>query len=205
MKNLIKNNYGTYISATTGKKEGHCLRIVIFLLFSTTCAIFASSSIYSSYSVLVTSITILTGFTFTALFSDHTMADIGLPCPKNENDRTDLKRLGVLGENFKFRSSYFIALSIIGAVLMTAAALEINSPKFVSDTLSKLWPIFVSFLEFDPKDYLELIRYIVSTMTISAVVFIYLECLYTFYRMSETILAIVNLRRDYIRHSENSA
>ncbi|WP_133260360.1 hypothetical protein [Rhodovulum sp. BSW8] len=205
MKGLIEKNYGTYVSAVTGRREGHCLRIVLFLIFSAICAVFAKTSIYSSYSVLVTSITILTGFTFTALFSDHTMADVGLPCPKDENDRTDLARLGVLGENFKCRSSYFIALSIIGAVLMTIASLELTSPKLFSDALAEFWPTFTELLGFNSKAYLLMILDLISTVMILIVIFIYLECLYTFYRMSETILSIVNLRRAYIRHSENRA
>ena len=205
MTSLIKKNYDTYVSAATGRREGHCLRIVLFLIFSIICAVFAKTSVYSSYSVLVTSITILTGFTFTALFSDHTMADVGLPCPKDENDRADLARLGVLGENFKCRSSYFIALSIVGAVLMTIASLELTSPKIVSDALAKLWPTIAAFLGFDPRSYLMMIGNFISAVMILTVVFVYLECLYTFYRMSETILSIVNLRRAYIRHSGNKA
>lgn len=205
MKALVQKNYGTYVSAATGRKERHSFRLALFVIFSILCAVFAKTSIYSSYSVLVTSITILTGFTFTALFSDHTMADIGLPPPQTENDRADLTRLGILGENFKFRSSYFIALSIIGAVLMTVASLELTSPKFLSDARAVFWPSVTGFLGFDPKAYILIIWNIVSTMMILVVVFIYLECLYTFYRLSETILSIVNLRRAYIQHSENSA
>ncbi|MEP3295222.1 MAG: hypothetical protein ABJO27_01820 [Pseudoruegeria sp.] len=205
MKALVQKNYGTYVGIATGRKERHSFRLALFVFFAILCAIFARTSIYSSYSVLVTSITILTGFTFTALFSDHTMADIGLPRPQTENDRADLTRLGILGENFKFRSSYFIALSIIGAVLMTVASLELTSPKFLSGSVAVLWPNVTGFLGLDPKVYILIIWNIVSTMMILIVVFIYLECLYTFYRLSETILSIVNLRRAYIKHSENSA
>ena len=203
MKKLIQNNYGTYVSAATGRKESHFFRLFLFAVFSLACAVFAKSSIYSSYSVLVTSITILTGFTFTALFSDQTMADIGLPSPKNENDRADLTRLGILGENFKLRSSYFIALSIIGSVLMTIASLELSSPNLLSDFFSKFWSMAMNFFRFDLMVYANMAGSYLSIIMVVTVFFIYLECLYTFYRMSETILSIVNLRREYIRHSEN--
>lgn len=191
------------MSAATGQRERHSLRLILFAIFAAFCAVFAKSSIYASYSVLVTSITILTGFTFTALFSDHTMADIGLPPPKNENDRVDLTRLSVLGENFKFRSSYFIALSIMGAVLMTAASLELSIPKFLAQGASSIIQSATKILGFDPTRYLSMLWSIVSSTMVLLVVFIYLECLYTFYRLSETILSIINLRRTYIRHSES--
>ncbi len=190
------------MSAASGKKEGHYLRLFLFAIFSLFCAVFAQSSIYSAYSVLVTSITILTGFTFTALFSDHTMADTGLPPAKNETDRTELIRLGVLGENFKFRSSYFIALSIIGAVLMTVSSLDLYSPKFLSELFRELWPNVVNSLQFDPKLLLCIVLIAVPGLITFIVVFIYLECLYTFYRLSETIISIINRRREYIKHSE---
>ena len=188
--------------ATTGQKEGHSLRLFLFAIFSLFCVFFAQSSIYSSYSVLVTSITILTGFTFTALFSDHTMADIGLPMASNENDRQDLKRLGVLGENFKSRSSYFIALSIVGSVLMTVASLDLSITPFLLDLFYDFWQDVVVFLGFDPSILFLMLQLIISSAIIFSVSFIYLECLYTFYRLSETIISIVNLRRAYIKHSE---
>jgi len=193
------------VSAATGQRERHALRLLLFVALSLFFVLFAKSSIQSSFSVLVTSITILTGFTFTALFSDHTMADIGLPPPKNENDKADQVRLGVLGENFKFRSSYFIALSIIGAVLMTVVSLELSSPKNLSAFLSRFWIWVAGFFTSDPEAIKSIFLNSTSNFLTTIVVFIYLECLYTFYRLSETILSIVNLRRSYIRHSENNS
>lgn len=158
---------------------------------------------YEAYSVLVTSITILTGFTFTALFSDHTMADIGLPPPRNENDRQDLKSLELLGNNFKARSSYFIALSIIAAVLMTVASIKLSVPPWLQGYSANGLDWLTSYTSKDFGKFLGSLKGLLSSAMITIVVFIYLECLYTFYRLSETILAIVNVRRNYFKIAEN--
>ena len=202
MKSLFINNYKTYVSRSTGLKERHRRRLRSFCVLALICSIFGKSSIYDAYSVLVTSITILTGFTFTALFSDHTMADVGLPSPNNENDRQDLKSLEILGNNFKARSSYFIALSIIAAILMTVASIQFNVPHWLEGYMANILDTLAQYTSNDARSILKPLNELLSASMIAVVVLIYLECVYTFYRLSETILAIVNLRRNYMKLAE---
>jgi hypothetical protein len=202
VKSLFINNYKTYVSRSTGLKERHRRRLLSFCVLALICSIFGKSSIYDAYSVLVTSITILTGFTFTALFSDHTMADVGLPSPNNENDRQDLKSLEILGNNFKARSSYFIALSIIAAILMTVASIQFNVPHWLEGYMANILDTLARYTSNDARSILKPLNELLSASMIAVVVLIYLECVYTFYRLSETILAIVNLRRNYMKLAE---
>lgn len=178
------------------------MRLVVFCALSVLFSIFGRSSLEDVFSVLATSMTILTGFTFTALFSDHSLADIGLPAPRNENDRQDIIRLGRLGQNFKFRSSYFIALSIITVIAMTVVSVEFTLPEAFKTTVLRSSLYFEIELRSETLGTLKWVSSIVHLVLVAASTFIYLECLYTFYRLSETILSIVNLRRDYIRHTE---
>jgi hypothetical protein len=203
VKSLCRNNYATYVSRSTGLQEGHGRRLIAFCVLAFICTVLGGNSIYDAYSVLVTSITILTGFTFTALFSDHTMADIGLPSPKNENDRQDLKSLEILGDNFKVRSSYFIALSIVAAILMTVASIQFGIPPWLQGFVGNGLDAVASYAWKDIRSFLEVLKGLISGLMVAVVVFIYLECLYTFYRLSETIIAIVNVRRNYMKLAEN--
>lgn len=195
---LVKANYNTYRNASNGERERHWRRLATAFSASVLLATFSSDA-SAAYPIMVTGITILTGFTFTALFSNHVLADVGLPKPSDESDRLDLKRLSELSENFKARSAYFIALSIIDAVLLIAASLKFSSPKVVSDALVKLAGLATSKSGIDLSNFLSVAPGFFSETFFVFVTFVFLECLYTFFRLSETIIAIVDLRGDYMK------
>ncbi|MDD2860722.1 MAG: hypothetical protein PHI71_06580 [Acidiphilium sp.] len=149
------------------------------------------------YSMMATGITVLTGFTFTALFSDHALASFGLPKSESENDRQDIMKLDILSQNFRARSAYFIMLSILEVVLLVAASFNFDIQPAMNS-----WPLesglikvastqdwFLTVLKLTPI-LLVLIAFVINL--------IYLECLYTFYRMAETIIAILDTRRTYL-------
>lgn len=195
---LLKTNYGTYVTASNGAKERHFKRLSVSLLVAVILAVFSKDS-SAAYPIMVTSITILTGFTFSALFSDHVLADVGLPKPADETDRQDMLRLTLLSENFKARSSYFILLSIVDAILLIVASLKFSMPGYFSGS----WQYFVKLLSEsvwsripDALHFLAavspLVFFVIATM-------IFIECLYTFYRLSETIIAIVGTRSKYLK------
>lgn len=203
MIQLILDNYKTYTNRSNNKPERHWLRLLILFIAAIFFGRFGYESLTEVYSVLVTCITILTGFTFTALFSDHSVADIGLTKPKNENDRRDIAILSILGENFKIRSSYFITISIITAVLMTLISIQIVLPPELNYYLDVICQYSESCNGKQILLVLEKLQGAIAIITASIAVFLYFECLYTFYRMSETILSIINMRREYIRHAED--
>ena len=198
---LVANNYQTYWSEVASSRESHWLRLAASLLVSCILAV-STDDASAAYPIMVTGITILTGFTFSALFSDQVLADVGLPKAINETDRIDLKRLDSLSKNFKARSRYFISFSIIDAILLIAASLSFGFPSIVSNAFSAL----SEFIEFKSGvDFFELLGFLpelFSNAFFILVIFLFLECLYTFYRLSETIVAIVDTRREYLKAAE---
>lgn len=197
MFKLIKETYGTYLKATT-LRERHWPRLFGFACLAGLICLFSDQSSKEIYGMMITGLTILTGFTFTALFSDHSLADVGLPKPKSETDILELKKLGVLAVNFLVRSKYFIALSIIDVCILIIISAGLSIPAVLSEFLMN----FISILSFSLEDIAVFLKefakytfWIISFFSI----FIFLECLYTFYRLSETIISIVNSRRDYLR------
>ncbi len=180
-----------------GDSERHWLRLTTVLILSIFIA-FASKSTAQSYSMMASIITVLAGFTFTALFSNHALATNDLPEPKDESDRNDLRLLRLLGENFRIRSSFFIITSVLNIVLILIMSIDLsiliinfyieNIMKFTGDNYYVI--IIINIIS---------IIIIVSFYFItSALYFLFFECLYTFYRLTETILSILSRRKAYL-------
>lgn len=203
MINVIRANYATYVNTALMKQERHWWRFFVMLAVSLAAALFAPGNLSNAFSMMATGVTVLTGFTFTALFSNHALAASDLPKPKNENDIHDVGRLQILSNNFRERSSYFITISIIEIVLLAAASFTLSgngtSAPFIAsmqwwETVSSQ-NIIRSINELGP---------VLSVAFVTFVTFLYLECLYTFYRMAETILSVLDIRRNYLSPGANA-
>ncbi len=199
---LVKANYGTYKKSSSGSRERHWIRLAASFFISLVLSIFSSDA-STAYTIMVTVATILTGFTFTALFSNHTLADIGLPKAVNESDRQDLLRLGLLSKNFKARSAYFISLSIIDSVLLISASLKFAVPGNILEAITNEVKFIGSKSDLDLSKCIPFTSSIFSDVFFVIVTFLFLECLYTFFRLSETIIAIVDTRGDYMKEADN--
>ena len=202
MFKLIKENYRTYSNADLSRSERHWWRFFIFIVLASLFTLFAQNSSSDVYSLMVTGITILTGFVFTALFSDHALSDVGLPKANDETDRQDIRRLAHLSDNFHARSAYFIAISIIGAFLLIVQSIDPSVPETLVQLLNQIQGWMVQNVKFDGSTFLSFSLWIASILISLISIFIYLECVYSFYRLSETMLAIVNTRREYLKAAE---
>ncbi|MEP0942230.1 MAG: hypothetical protein ABJH63_18590 [Rhizobiaceae bacterium] len=202
MHELIRSNYSTYTNFSDGSRERHHLRLSGTLLLSILLVLF-STNISSAYSIIVTGITILTGFVFTALFSNATLAEVGLPPAKDETDRHDLKKLGSLAQNFKARSRYFITLSILDTVIMVFTGLQFSAPKWVGKKLIEVAVYVQSQTGVSLVGYVEAASSVFSASFGIIIIFIFLECLYTFYRLTETVISLIDTRRDYMKAAED--
>lgn len=202
MFGFVKETYGTYYNTLENRREGHSLRLFLLIFLTACICIFADGFSTDLNNMMITGLTILTGFTFTALFSDHSLADVGLPKPKNETDRHDLKRLSVLANNFHVRSRYFIILSIIDVCILIVRSINFSIPGIIQRSAAK----FSDYVQFDvglAANALHIVGDYVAWFAAFLSVFMFLECLYTFYRLSETIISIVNTRRDYMKASND--
>lgn len=200
MFGFVKETYQTYYNKRENRRERHWFRLITLALITLCVCLFSKDLSANLNNMMITGLTILTGFTFTALFSDHSLADVGLPKPRNENDKHDLVRLGVLATNFHVRSRYFIILSILDVCLLIVRSAGFAAPTY----LQSIYIIFIEKLELDAgkisvifSNLLDCVGWLAAFISI----YIFLECLYTFYRLSETIISIVNMRRDYLRAS----
>lgn len=198
MLGFIGENYGTYYNMQENRREGHTLRLLFLFLMAFCVCVFADGFDTNLNNMMITGLTILTGFTFTALFSDHSLADVGLPKPKSETDKHDLKRLSVLANNFHVRSRYFIILSILDVCILIFRSIKFSVPDFIGK--NAIWAINYFEIEaFDISTKWAMLGDVVVFIAAFVSIFLFLECLYTFYRLSETIISIVNTRRDYMR------
>jgi hypothetical protein len=197
MIRIIAANYKTYENFRTKIREKHGSRLTSFTALALIFALFSDVD-STVYGMMTTALTILTGFTFTALFSDHSLADVGLPPPQSETHIADREILKLLARNFQDRSTYFIALSIVDVCLLIILSVHLS----VQDSIIRLIEPYV----LQAKDYADISSLTVSTILRSFLsmtgLFLFFECVYTFYRLSDSIIAIVNIRRAYLRTSE---
>ncbi|WP_333571076.1 hypothetical protein [Sphingomonas sp.] len=147
------------------------------------------------------SISILAGFTFTALFSSHYLTVGDLPAPENETERNDILIMTALSHNFRVRSRFFITLSVLGLLSILVLSIHLKIPTFACKPDPHLSSAFAA-KSCSIGIYLTKASSIASTVIFVAMnaltLFIFLEILYTFYRLAETIMASLDRRREYI-------
>jgi hypothetical protein len=187
--NLIKSVYASY----RGDNSPHALRISVSLVIAIIFGVLSSNLQHDIFPVIVSAISILAGFSFTALFSSHALAAADLPDPKNEDDRFDFKRLSVLSENFRRRSSYFIIISILDVLTLIACGVQFP---FFTEELRMIGISAQMAKELSP-NFGYLMAIMQKSLSVFAV-FSFLEGVYTFYRLSETIIAMMDTRRQYL-------
>lgn len=192
MIDLVKEIYQTY----SGDSEGHKLRVWSCAIFSIVLAIFGTNFSNGSIPLMVSVISILAGFSFTALFSSHALAAADLPKPRNEDDRYDIKRLKILSNNFRIRSRYFILIAIFDVLLLTISVMSIENPLNFSQYLNITKKLFYLYQNFSL--YFVIIAKFINTVLHASGCFLFFESIYTFYRLAETIIAMMNTRREYL-------
>ncbi len=197
MIKFIVSHYNTYINTSLQTREPQLYRVCFLLISSLFFALFGADNVINVYSIMATGITVLTGFTFTALFSNQALGSSGLPPPKNENDRQDLIRLNTLTQNFRTRSSFFITISILEIVLLAAASAGLSDHYSITSWVPKLI-VRENLHVASITDYIRLMFMIFAICYTTILNCIYLESLYTFYRMAETIFAILDIKKEYL-------
>lgn len=182
---LIQDVYRTY----RNDSEHHAIRILIAVIISIAIGAFGSGLSKNAFPVMTLAISVLAGFSFTALFSNHAITTIDLPLPKDEIDRRDIATLDTLGENFRIRSRYFLIMSVVEIIIILSLSFRIDTKSiflfFDFNSIDAIL-IFVNKFTF----------YASATVTIIAF-FIFFEFIYTFYRLSETIMSILDIRTQY--------
>lgn len=187
---IVRRLYETY----TGDESSHRLRLSAFALLSVVIASLSVDPAEKALEAIAVTVSVLAGFSFTALFSSWSLSVSDLPEAKTESDRNDLIRLEKLISSFNARSKFFIIASVICLFLVVIMSIQLN--------LSKIHDIYSTLLEMtDFPD--NKVDYLVFDVAASFVCFmsffLFFEILHTFYRMSETVFAILDTRKRYLK------
>jgi hypothetical protein len=185
---IARQVYATY----RDDKENHIVRVLVQVIVAITIGMFGTSVSALPFTVMSLAISVLTGFGFTALFSEPSTRMVDLPRPQDETDRADIVRLKQMALNFRTRARYFIVLAVSQLLLMIAAVVEIK----LSPGVTALLPDGSNSERL--ADYAEMFRSATYKILIAAIFGLFLEWVYTFYRLTETILAIIKTRSEYI-------
>ncbi|WP_102868721.1 hypothetical protein [Pseudovibrio exalbescens] len=189
---VISDNYGTYVNAITKTRERHAPRLAAQIIIGLILAFSLSELSENSISVVITSLSILAGFSFSAMFPIASDITSNLREPQHSEDHDDLKRLSLLANSFRANVSYFIPLTLLTIVVFTSQMLDLEFPSEI-------------FLLFKPSDTalaklisaIDLANYILAKFIIFLSVILFLEVIYTFYRMCFTVIYMLKIREEY--------
>lgn|GEM_PF-5839165 len=193
---IVRKHYATYVDQRTNGKESHKRRLIISFAFACVMASLVKSISNEASSVLITSVSILVGFSFSALFSSIAKMHLGLPKPKYDEDRDDLKILKKISTNFQVNVKYFIFISVVFLIFVVFGMLSYDF-EFLRRVYS------YNFY------YINLIFYfsiggIINFIYKIILFFLYFECIYTFYRLSDVILNALRIRVKYEEEKERN-
>jgi hypothetical protein len=148
------------------------------------------------FEVISLSVSVLIGFVFTALFSFCSITAYDLPSPKNETDRQRIDILKNLGKNFEIRSNFFIKISIL--IILISFFIRILISIWNVDFGNMVSYFAGNFTPFSVKPFIKFV--IISFLLVLNFTFLILFCesLYVFFRLTETILSIIDNRREYL-------
>lgn len=195
----IREHYQTYFDFSKGRHERQLGRIILQALSAITLALLLPSFSDTLVSVCITAIAILTGFSFSSLFPIAMEATRGLSDPRFSEDRHNLDQLKLLSTNFRANISFFVPLCLLNIVVFCMIAMEffrvgdffsfgslVSQPSSVLGfDLSKA----ISSLPSTSKAF----EYLLKAVAIS----LFVEALYTFYRISLGVSYILKIRENY--------
>lgn len=187
-------------SSYRGDRGWHRIRCIATASLSVIVALFCTRSASAAYNVMSLSISVLAGFTFTALFSNHAITTHELPSPVSEDDRRDIFSLIAMGENFRARAKFFIAVTVIDLLAMLLSSMQLRPADFCESGLVGVGclQVFIN-LHGIINHYINIssIFYLFGFIVRFISFYLFIESLYTFYRLTETIMAIMDARRKY--------
>lgn len=186
---IIADAYRSY----RGDDESHLGRLVCLVVVAALIATYAGNLSEAALPAMALAVSVLAGFTFTALFSSGSLSTNDLPEPTDESDREDRNRLEDILENFRVRSRLFLLASVLclGLVLLISIPLDWgviagHISCVVNDSSVKYLTIAQSIHEY------------LSSFIVFITFFIFSEMLHLFYRLAESIFSILDIRRKYL-------
>lgn len=192
------STYDKVYRGYAGDGESHRLRIFASLLVSLFVSICVGNLRASIFPLLATTLSVLAGFSFSVLSSDRFDSAHGLPDPENETDRRDIILINSLVLNYQIRVKYFITIAVIDLLILVASSFVFELSSLIFDLNNFICHFYCFYINIHSVIYI-LTELITLVFSICAV-FLFLENVYTFYRLSETILSIIDRRRGYLEN-----
>lgn len=185
---VLFDAYKTY----KGDGDWHKSRIATLIVLSAAVAMYGQDLANGALPSMALAVSVLAGFTFTALFSSGSLSTFDLPTPRNESDREDLKNLEEILTNFRFRARLFLIFAVTCLALILIISIPINSNRITED-FDKLFGGLIDEYAGIAGAIYAIGRFIIVLMTF----FIFGEILHLFYRLSESIFSVLDIRRKY--------
>lgn len=176
-----------------GDNDAHRLRLTAIALTSVILSLVSSNLSDAALPAMALAVSVLAGFTFTALFSSGALSVHDLPEPRDESDRHDRERLRIILNNFRARSKLFLYTSVIALILILLVSVEFDWSA-LSAALSWAGFVFTS----EAMYWLQNVHFWISKAMIAISFFVFLEMLYLFYRLSESVFSFLEIRRKYL-------
>ena len=173
-----------------GDRENHVLRILVTLVMSTLIALDAKGLSKDALSTMAVIVSVLAGFSFTALFSSHSHSMVDLPPPNSESDRQDLRILITLFGNFRDRARYFLVIAVICLLLVFLIGIPFDIGKEANELTLGYTDSYVYAID--------LLWDAMSFIGRLSALILFFEILYSFYRLAQTVFAILDTRRSYL-------
>jgi hypothetical protein len=189
---IVAKNYSTYIDERTGERERHLARVVLQAVLALSLSIVTADLSDNSISAFITSLSIVVGFAFTALFPITADPDSGMPPPKFSEDWDNLTTIWTLVGNFRTNVQYFVPLSLIAISILALQMLEFKMPA----GLQRLVEHYNIMSCGDPHGACipaDFVMLIVRSISF----FLLQEVGYTFYRLCFNALALLRIKEQY--------
>lgn len=188
--------YQTY----KGDDDWHVLRICVLIVVAAVIATFATNLADSALPAMALAVSVLAGFTFTALFSSGWLSTTDLPKPRNESDRLDERTLEKILENFRARARLFLMVSVLSLALILLISIPVRWDR-VEDVLN----YFVGDVRSAKIDfaYIRCVHLFMSSVMVFFTFAIFGEMLHLFYRLSESVFSALEIRNKYLAARRN--
>lgn len=195
MVNLTKTiaeHYGTFTDAISGRSERHAQRLVGQFFLGLCAAMFLEGLSDNVINAMITSLSILAGFSFSAMFPIASDAKKDLPEPRYPEDFDDLNRLSKLSGAFRANVAYFIPLTLLCIGTLT---IQMFQPR--QTTITNAMLAYIAEKSSVAHAAIISIKTYMPNAILLVSIFLFVEALYTFYRMSFTVAFALRIKEEY--------
>lgn len=189
---VIAEHYNTFTDAIDGHAEKHILRLMAQIFFGLCGTMFLGSLSDNAINAMITALSILAGFSFSAMFPIASDAKKDLPEPHYPEDIDDFNRLSKLSSTFRANVSYFIPLTLLCIGTLIVQMLQPSATTIVKEIAA-----YVAGKEPGAYSFILSVIAVTSRIILFASIFLFIEALYTFYRMSFTVAFTLRIREEY--------